>query len=179
MAFFEAVLTCLHKYAVFSGRASRPEYWSFVLFLVLAAIGLSVLDSWLFRGSFSLSVNGIVLETSGPLGSLFSLVVLVPWLAAGWRRMHDSGRSGIHLLYPLIVMVGVRMFIGVMTGFAPLLGGEVFEQVRALGGLALIAALFVLAASPLIVMWWLTRPSQPGDNRYGRDPNHPTSKRVT
>jgi uncharacterized membrane protein YhaH (DUF805 family) len=170
VAFFEAVAGCFLKYAVFSGRASRAEYWNFVLFLVLAMIAVSALDYVVFGGQVTQTIDGFTVETSGPLGALFMLSVLCPLLAVGSRRMHDSGRSGLHLFYPLIAMLGISMFFAFMTGFAPLLSGELRQVFGGLGALLAMIALFVLAVSPMIVVWWLTRPSQRGDNRYGPPP---------
>ena len=170
MAFFEAVATCFLKYAVFSGRGSRAEYWSFVLFLVLVLIVVNLLDYTVFGGQIKRTFDGFTVQTSGPLSALFLLSVLCPLLAAGCRRMHDSGRSGVHLFYPLIAMLGVSMFFAFMTGFIPQLSGDWRQIFSGLGGLVAFVALFILTASPLIVIWWLTRPSQPGDNRYGPPP---------
>lgn len=141
-----------------------------MLFLVLAMIAVSVLDNVLFGGQVSSTVNGFRVETSGPLGALFLLAVLCPVMAAGWRRMHDSGRGGLHLLYPMIVMAGISMFFAFMTGTIPLLSGDLRQVFGGLGALVAFITLFVLAVSPMIVLWWLTRPSQPGKNRFGVAP---------
>jgi len=170
VSFIVAVTTCFLKYAVFSGRASRLEYWNFVLFLVLASIGFNLLDFALFGGKLIGSINGLRVEISGPLGALFVLVTLCPAMAAGWRRMHDTGRSGLYLLYPAIVVAGISMFFAFMTGFTPLLSGDLRQVFGGLGALVAFVALFVLAVSPMIVLWWLIRPSQPGENRYGPPP---------
>lgn len=89
-----AIAACFRKYATFSGRASRKEYWFFYLFymimyLVGTVIGASVAVSQDSVGS----VNVIQL--------LFILPLLIPQLAAGFRRVHDTGRSGWFLLIPI------------------------------------------------------------------------------
>ena len=170
MNFLAAVLTCLRKYARFSGRASRGEYWNFVLFVVLVSVALAILDQHLFGGQVVIQINELVIETSGPLGGLFGAAVLLPFLAAGTRRMHDTGRSGIYLFYPLIVMLGVSTFLGFLTGFGPLLSGDDWEFVGKMGAVMIVIALFVLMISPMIVAWWLTRPGEAGDNKYGARP---------
>ena len=70
----------MKKYVVFGGRARRTEYWMFFLcnFIIAFALGL---------------IEGI-LKGPGVLGLLYSLVVLVPSLSVGARRLHDTGRSG-------------------------------------------------------------------------------------
>lgn len=80
------------KYAVFSGRARRTEFWMFALFNFLASIVLSIVD-------------GIV-GSGGVLGSLYGLAVFVPSLAVGVRRLHDTNRSGWWWFIGLIPLVG-------------------------------------------------------------------------
>lgn len=91
-------LVALKKYATFSGRAQRAEYWYFVLFYILFFIVLSFLDG--VMGSFS-SEAGM-----GLLGSLLTLALFIPSIAVGVRRLHDTGRSGWWLLLALIPLVG-------------------------------------------------------------------------
>ena len=87
-------IKCLKNYANFSGRARRQEYWYFVLMQIIVLIIAMILDSILF---------------SGP--SLFytvtALGLFIPSLAAGVRRMHDTGRSGWLLLISLIPLLGL------------------------------------------------------------------------
>ncbi len=90
------------KYAEFSGRARRNEYWYFVLFNFLISIGLGIIDGVLGLGAGS----GV-----GLLGGIYSLAVLIPSLAVAVRRLHDTGRSGWWLLISLIPIVGVIILI--------------------------------------------------------------------
>ncbi|MEX0733596.1 MAG: DUF805 domain-containing protein [Steroidobacteraceae bacterium] len=96
-------LAVLKKYATFSGRAPRAEYWYFILFYFLILIGLSIIDSAL--GLYS-GMYGI-----GPLGALFALSMFIPSLAVGVRRLHDIGRSGWWLLIGLIPLLGAIVLI--------------------------------------------------------------------
>ena len=82
----KAVRTCLTKYADFNGRAARPEFWWFVLAQFVVGMILNMV--W------------------QPLGALFSLAMLLPSLAAGSRRLHDTGKSGWLQLLALIPIVG-------------------------------------------------------------------------
>jgi uncharacterized membrane protein YhaH (DUF805 family) len=171
MSFGQAIRTCFRKYATFSGRASRPEYWWFFLFLILGSVGAAALDGALFGRTYVDTAPGMTeIRTEGPINTIFSLGTLIPALAVGWRRMHDTGRSGLFLLYPLIVMVGLGSFIGFVAGFEPLLSGDISALVAGLSGLVIAVAMIVLFLSPLLVLWWLTRPSTPGANRYGPPP---------
>jgi uncharacterized membrane protein YhaH (DUF805 family) len=87
----------LKKYATFSGRARRKEYWMFVLFNIIFSIVATVIDNLL--GTTQESGYGI-------LSSIYSLAVLVPGLAVSVRRLHDIGKSGWWLLIALIPLIG-------------------------------------------------------------------------
>ncbi|MFG3345987.1 DUF805 domain-containing protein [Streptomyces sp. NPDC048018] len=89
-------LEAFKKYAVFSGRARRKEFWMFQLFNLLASIIASVIDGAL----------GIQL-----LSLIYLLAVLVPSLAIAVRRLHDTGRSGWWLLIGLIPLVGAIVLL--------------------------------------------------------------------
>ncbi|WP_371037400.1 DUF805 domain-containing protein [Rhodosalinus sp. FB01] len=171
MSFADAVTTCLRKFATFSGRASRPEYWWFTLFVVGGSLALSVLDAALF-GARAVEVAPGVIEyrSEGVLATGFFLVTLLPGLAAGWRRMHDSGRSGLHLLYPLIVMVGIGGFASVVSGLDAVLAGDLRAILFGASAIVMHVAFLIFLISPLIVVYWLTRPSEPGSNRFGPNP---------
>jgi len=91
-------LEVLKKYAVFGGRAGRPEYWYFVLFNILVSVVLGFLDGML--GTFSSGAR------VGLLGGIYSLAVLCPSIGVGIRRLHDINRSGWWLLIGLIPLVG-------------------------------------------------------------------------
>ena len=121
MGFQEAVITVLSKYATFSGRARRSEYWYFVLFNMLIAGVFAVLESAVGGGFL-----GRVVTT---LSSLASLALLVPGLAVVWRRLHDVGKSGAWYCIILVPVVGV-----------------------------------------ILLLIWLCRDSQPGENSYGPNP---------
>lgn len=97
MTFPDAVRTCFRKYAVISGRAPRSEYWWWLLFVVLASIGLRILDNLLF---------GATVERTRILEPLFSLAVLLPTICVGGRRLHDRDMSAWWLLLLFIPAVG-------------------------------------------------------------------------
>src|SRR3954467_14854791 len=102
MSFQDAVRICLQqKYADFTGRARRSEYWFFFLFNFIAQAVAGFLDG-LFRIR---SVYG------GPIQGLVWLALLVPSLAVGVRRLHDTGRSGWWLLIGLIPVIGTIILI--------------------------------------------------------------------
>ncbi|MCT2539904.1 DUF805 domain-containing protein [Sedimentimonas flavescens] len=108
MDFKSAVRTCLSKYATFSGRAARSEYWYFVLFIFLCQIALGILDNIIFGTGHMTRGPGMWAyeDRGGPLGGIFSLAMLLPMLAAAVRRLHDIDKSGWWLLAALIPLFG-------------------------------------------------------------------------
>lgn len=78
------------KYADFKGRARRKEYWYFFLMVMLIA--------------FVVGISDAILKTSA-LSNLFSLAVLVPSIAVGVRRLHDTDRSGWWVVVPIVGLV--------------------------------------------------------------------------
>lgn len=95
MSFMEAVKTCYSKYATFSGRASRSEYWWFFLFFILVYFILGFLAGML--GS------DLVMMLTGAFG----LISLIPSLAVGARRLHDIDKSAWWLLISIIPIVSL------------------------------------------------------------------------
>nr|WP_223160744.1 DUF805 domain-containing protein [Salinispora cortesiana] len=91
VSFGDAIRSALTQYVGFSGRARRSEYWWFYLFTVILGFAGGIL-------------NG-VLETSF-VSVIVGLALLLPSLAVGVRRLHDTGRSGWFLLLGLIPFIG-------------------------------------------------------------------------
>jgi uncharacterized membrane protein YhaH (DUF805 family) len=93
MDFATAVRTVvMQKYANFSGRAIRSEYWWFVLAYIVAYLVVAIVDY----------VLGVQLLTA-----ILSLALLIPSIAVGVRRLHDLDKSGWWLLLGLIPLVGL------------------------------------------------------------------------
>lgn len=91
----KAVKTCLTRYADFNGRAARPEFWWFVLFWIVV-----------------LAVTGLI---SKYIYAIAGLALLLPGLAAGSRRLHDTGKSGWFQLIGLIPFIGALIVIYLMA----------------------------------------------------------------
>jgi uncharacterized membrane protein YhaH (DUF805 family) len=102
-------IAVLKKYAEFSGRARRKEYWMFVLINLIVGLVLNYVSAFLY--------------------GIYSLAVLVPSIAVGVRRLHDIGKTGWLLLIAII----------------PVLGW-------------------------ILLLVWLAKDSQPGNNQYGENP---------
>ena len=86
MTFIEAIRTCFSKYADFSGCASRPEYWWWILFNVI--------------------VSAVLYRTNVWLDSVFSLATFLPTIAVTARRLHDTNRSGWWQLLTFVPLIG-------------------------------------------------------------------------
>jgi uncharacterized membrane protein YhaH (DUF805 family) len=100
-------LDALKKYAVFNGRSHRKAYWLFVLFNMLIAIGLAIVDS--MAGTFDQETG------FGLFGALYALAVFLPGLAITVRRLHDTSRSGWWALLVLIPVLGALVLIVFMV----------------------------------------------------------------
>ena len=98
MSFPDAVRSGLQNYVNFSGRARRSEYWYFVLFTFLLGIVANIIDN-ILGTDYDTSNGGLV-------NTLVSLAVLLPSLAAGVRRLHDTGRSGWWMLLVFAIIIG-------------------------------------------------------------------------
>ena len=98
VSFPEAIKLGFKNYANFGGRATRAEYWWWLLFTVLAGIVLAIVDT--------LTLTMGMFGDSGLLGFLFELATLVPSFALGARRLHDINRTGWWLLLWFVLVIG-------------------------------------------------------------------------
>lgn len=107
MNFGQAISVCLSKYATFTGRASRPEFWWFFLFQILISTAASMLGD--------------------VVGGLVSLALLLPALAVGTRRLHDIGKSG---WWQLIMLTVIGLLVLIYWWVQPAVeGGNTHEVV--------------------------------------------------
>jgi uncharacterized membrane protein YhaH (DUF805 family) len=95
----EWMLLPLKRYADFSGRSRRKEYWMFVLGVFIAAILLSIVEG-------ATGMSGMIGGAYGPLTAIFFLGILVPSIAVQVRRFHDQDKSGWFVLLALIPILG-------------------------------------------------------------------------
>ena len=90
-------IDAFRNYVNFNGRATRTQYWMFMLFNIIAQIILAVVT--------------LVLPFLSFLGTVYSLGVLLPSLAIGARRLHDTGRSAWWLLLLLVPFIGAIVLL--------------------------------------------------------------------
>ena len=101
MDFQTSIKTCFNKFAVFSGRASRSEFWFFVLFGFLGGVITSIID---------VMILGYPFEENGPIYLIFSVALIVPSLSVAARRLHDINKSGWWQLLWITLIGGILLF---------------------------------------------------------------------
>lgn len=146
MGWTDALRICVtEKYATFTGRASRAEFWKFNCWMWLISSVLNALTP-------ILPMVMIVLLF------VFSLGFFLPSMAVTVRRFHDIGKSGWWVLFP----VAVAMIAGSLM--VVMIQSEDVSPVAA-------GVLGLVYLGVIILMWyWWCKPSQPGPNRYGEQP---------
>ena len=98
MSFGGAITTVFRKYAEFTGRASRPEFWWWALFNLLVLSALNLLSVfWI----------GDNVRLGSLLAGFWGIVVLLPYLAVSVRRLRDAGHGWGHLFWILVPIAGV------------------------------------------------------------------------
>ena len=173
MSFGESISECFRKYATFSGRATRSEYWWFILFQVLAGIAAGIIDL----------ASGSPFGETGTAGAIVSVGLTLPSAAVIVRRLHDINRSGWWFGLPLIVLVVLFVVIFIALIGAGTAGGvdivalsepELMSQDVAAQLLPYACSLMVLAA--LSAVWGIVLfvfsllDGTKGPNHYGEDP---------
>ena len=141
----------LKRYATFSGRAPRAEYWWFYLLTIVVGTPLRLIDKGL--------------GTSQVFSAIFNLAVFLPFLALTVRRLHDTNRSGGWLLAAIaLIAVLVAVVIGV--------SGSV-EQDSLYGSVGAGIAGLLMVAIGVTFLIFMVLPGTEGPNDYGPDPYGP------
>ena len=180
MTIQESVQVCLRKYADFSGRATRAEFWWWLLATTLVSFAISAVDT-----AASTLLSTFSEFAFSPFSTIFGLVVLLPNLAVTARRLHDIGKSGWwQLVWFVIAGAGWILFvIGIIITIVRLVSGEGFFGIED-GDFfsdadfadfvpALVTFLIAMLVSLPVLVWyliWLVRQGDSGPNRYGPDP---------
>ena len=95
MSFGDAITNCLtNNYVGFSGRASRSEYWFWVLFTMIVSFVTGIMDGFIFGSEFG----------AGLISTITSVVLFLPGLAVWVRRLHDVGKSGWWILSSILIL---------------------------------------------------------------------------
>ena len=141
MKLFDSALYTLKRYADFSGRASREEFWLFFAFVIIANAVAGLV--------------GALLGMRGLLPSLVGLLLLIPQIAVAVRRLHDLGKSGKELVVPCLMLFLLPMAFA-FRGILP--------KIVALGFLGIT----LLAFAHLLTLFMKKSTTVP--NRYGAAP---------
>lgn len=168
MNFGEAIKSVFSKYATFSGRARRSEYWYFWLFCLLVNIGLGIIP---FLGFLSF---------------LWFLAIFIPTIAVTVRRFHDIGKSGWYYLFIIIpellffgymyycLFLVIRDLINSKIDFyniyenIDIVTNSVTANSSSFATLGIFGIIFL--AAEILWLIWMTKDSQPGDNKWGPNP---------
>ena len=153
MTFAQAIKTCFNRYATFTGRATRSEYWWWILFCFLSIIAICIIAAL------------IGVATAGSRGGglfgfffllpfiIFCIVILVPSWAVLFRRLHDAGHPGYWILLYLVPYV--------ISLFAALVGSQIMSMLFG----------FLSFAGSIVLLVFVLQPSQPYDNQFGPCPD--------
>lgn len=154
----EWALTPLKKYAQFSGRAPRAEYWWFTLGNIIVSFVVGFLD-----GALGMATES-GLGAWGPLSMIYTLALIVPGIAVTVRRLHDTGRTGWWVLAPIIpYAIGVAMMFPALMDPA-----SASAATTSLGG----GSIFIMigAVLALVLFVFMVLPGTKGANNHGADP---------
>ena len=158
MNFGEAIKSVFSKYATFSGRARRSEFWYFYLFYILVAFGLSFLSIWIPFAKY--------------LYTLFGLGVFLPYTAVTVRRLHDIGKSGWILLIFMVISLLISMLLFLFIDIITPTNGDNSMTVFIVYGILV----FIVLALVIWLIVWLAKDSQPGENQWGSNPKEVQSE---
>lgn len=136
----------LKKYAEFTGRSRRKEYWMYILLLIVLMVVATLIERML-------GLTGMV-GPYGPLTALIALGTLVPSIAVGIRRLHDTNRSGwwLLILYAPAIISMLLPMLGIIN-----LSLAMILSIVSLIGLIVLIVFFVMEGTK-------------GPNQYGPDP---------
>ena len=159
-----AIAQCLRKYAGFSGRATRAEYWWWTLATTVCILILGALAFLLPDAALTMSL----------VESLFILAIFLPTWAVTMRRLHDIGKSGWWILAWIFIgsVSGIIMLVGAVLAFGLAFLGDLLGDggLAAIGYVVLIIGLVPYAGTLLWMIAWLARQGDAGSNRHGPDP---------
>jgi|SRR6185369_3820117 uncharacterized membrane protein YhaH (DUF805 family) len=154
---FEWAALPLKKFAIFSGRAPRAEYWWFYLGTVIVSFVFKLIDK--------------MLGTDDVIGGIVSLGLLIPSIAVTVRRLHDTDRSGWWLL-AFVGAIALLVFLATLGRLDSALGNG--ASTAASFTTAIVAILIVLGGGVTLLVF-MVLPGTEGPNSYGPDPYGPDS----
>jgi uncharacterized membrane protein YhaH (DUF805 family) len=160
-SFIDAIKLGSSNYFNFNGRATRAEYWWFVLFLVPVS-----LITWI------------------PLiGQVIWLATSIPTISLTTRRLHDIGKSGwwqlaywgLGIVFALGVIGPIILFL-IFVMAEPTGDASVAGAVLVMLGIVWVVVIIAGIAATVVWIIWLVRKGDEGQNKYGPDPRIATSQ---
>lgn len=165
----------LKRYADFSGRSRRMEFWMWQLFQIIVYFLVIVLVM-VAGGGAMMSGDPTALAAAGGavliiflLYGLYALAVLIPSIAVAVRRLHDTNRTGWWVLAPLAPYV-LMIVAGMMAAASP-------DSAGLVGIVALICLLAVIVLAIVLLVFYVLEGTK-GPNQYGPDPKAPDAGQV-
>ena len=192
MTFIASVKSVFLNYKDFSGRSRRAEFWNFILFMIIACIALTVVNSMLFGPTLTQEFKITIDEagkqvphssysknyTGGWLTNIFSLICLIPWLAVTWRRLHDTNRAGWYCLLPIAIGAIGFSLLYLTSVPTPIDSSLIPEGVTMPENIfnpklgILIPFILTYLASIILVIYWLASKSDQNANKFGEPVNN-------
>lgn len=154
----QAVARFWKKYATFSGRASRSEYWWWYLVALLVNAVLSGLSQ----------LNGPAGATFSVLSGVWGLAILIPTLALLWRRLHDTNRSGLWALAPIVFWIAAGVLFGVGLLLLGTSSTNADTSRATLGGVLMLLAGVTLLVGSIFTLVLTLLPSNSAGERFDR-----------
>ncbi|MEN9911831.1 MAG: hypothetical protein RI956_275, partial [Pseudomonadota bacterium] len=141
------------KYATFTGRARRKEYWLFILFNIIIGFVFALIET-VIGMEFGLSKK--------PISAIYALIMFIPGIAVTVRRLHDTGRSGYWILGNILPFIFLLLSAYLIKDFS--FDNPFFK------GILVVMPIIIMTITGLIVFYFLCLDSQSGDNQYGSNP---------
>lgn len=173
---FDLMFQPLKRYFDFQGRARRSEYWLFYLFQVVVSLFLNIVQM----------TGGLVAGLAAGLALIFGLGVLIPSIAVGVRRFHDTNRTGLWILfYPAVMIVSLILTLVFASEAVAQMGqnfqnldpsslesGDAQASMAVYSSMAPIALYVLLPTwvASLVTLWFHVQDGTPNANRFGPDP---------
>lgn len=179
LTFKEAIGECLSKYASFTGRSRRSEYWwfgLFVLILLLIPTGLAIATEGIL-GKTENAFCIVILMGVASFGVV--LWTIIPSLTVQTRRLHDVGRSGWWIVGGVVVGLLYTIAKSVVLGFEALYSDNEVQnlidafQVSTVGGTVMLLLALVGLGLSIAVFVFSLQDSHRGENKYGPSPKYP------
>ena len=157
-----AVKTCMRKYVTFSGRATRSEYWWFVLFcfcIFISTVTLSIISNY-YRLNNDFDK---VVELFGIILLILLIGLIIPNWSVAVRRLHDAGKSGEYVFWYLLAILGAAILDAILDAVPD---SEVLLILIEIPGFVLF----------ILINYWTIFKRDLEDNKYGPSPYKDNAK---